>query len=97
MVGSDTVAILWKRYVKDQSLEPKQKGGSVSKLGEQEIDLIKHLKTRTPSLPYASILAVIEQTAVLLSGTSKPAAVYRVSGREQTWYQSYKKTDSMCV
>ena len=41
MVGSDTVAILWKRYVEDQSLEPKQRGVSVSKLGEQETDLIQ--------------------------------------------------------
>ena len=73
MVGSDTVAILWKRYVEDQSLEPKLRGGSVSKLGEQEVDLIQHLKTRTPSMTYADILKVLEQTAVLPSGTSKPA------------------------
>ena len=73
MVGSDTVAILWKRYVEDQSLEPKQTGGSVSKFGEREIDLIHHLKRRTPSMPYANILKVIEQTAVLPSGASKPA------------------------
>ena len=37
MVGSDTVAILSKRYIEYQSLEPKQSGGSVSKLGEQEM------------------------------------------------------------
>ena len=73
MVGSNTVAILWKRYVEDQSLEPKLRGGSVSKLGEQKVDLIQHLETRTPSMTYADILKVVEQTAVLPSGTSKPA------------------------
>ena len=50
IVSSDTVAILWKRHVEDQSLEPKQRGGTVSKLGKQEIDLIQHIKTRTPSM-----------------------------------------------
>ena len=82
MVGSDTVAILWKRYVEDQSLEPKLRDGSVSKLGEQD------LKTRTPSMTYADILTFIEQAAVLPSGTSKPAVGRVVVNKLAT---SYKK------
>ena len=74
MVGPDTVVTIWKRYVQDQTLEPKRKGGTTaSKLGEQEIDLIKHLKTRTPSMPSSDILRVLAQTAYLPSGTSRQA------------------------
>ena len=75
----------------DQTLEPKQSGGGgVLKLGEQEIDLIHHLKTTTLLMPYANILKLFEQTAVLSLGTSEPAIGKVVVNKLQ-------KSDSMYV
>ena len=71
-VSSDTVRVMWQRYVENGTLEPKvSRSGVLSKkLGYPDKDLIEHQLLVKPSSSYSDVYRTFQQSAVLPAGTS---------------------------